>query len=69
MKQYCIVVMNCCMSSYYHSLIQIPSSVTALEYPKVLRNSCGHCEVVWQEWCHGRTKSLEDAKEAARWWR
>jgi hypothetical protein len=44
-------------------------TVTALESTKVLRNNKRTFLVVWKEWCYGKAETLEDAEEAARWWR
>jgi len=44
-------------------------SVTAQEGMKVLRKYRRKIWKVWKELCYGNAETLEDAEEAARWWR
>jgi len=45
------------------------NSVTAQEGTKVLRKYRRKIRKVWKELCYGKTETLGDAEEAARWWR
>ena len=43
--------------------------VTAQEGTKILGENRGKIRKVWKELCYGKAETLEDAEEAARWWR
>jgi len=43
--------------------------VTAQEGTEILGNNSRKIRKVWKELCYGKAETLEDAKEAARWWR
>jgi hypothetical protein len=43
--------------------------VTAQAGTKILGYKKGRLLVVSEEWCYRKTETLEDAEEAARWWR
>jgi len=43
--------------------------VTAQEGMEILRNNRRKIRKVWKELCYGKAETLEDAEEAARWWR
>jgi hypothetical protein len=43
--------------------------VTALKGTKILGSNDGLVDVVWKELCYGKTETLGDAEEVARWWR
>jgi len=45
------------------------TSVTAQEGTEIPRNNRRKIRKVWKEWCNGKAETLEDAEEAARWWR
>jgi len=44
-------------------------AVTAQEGTEILGNDRCKIRKVWQELCNGKAETLEDAEEAARWWR
>ena len=44
-------------------------SVTAQEGTEILGNNRRKIRKVWKELYYGKTETLEDAEEAARWWR
>jgi len=52
-------------ASQIHSI----TTVTAQEGTKVLGKYRREIRKVWKELCHGKAETLEDAEEAARWWR
>jgi len=43
--------------------------VTAQEGTERFGNNRRKIRKVWKELCYGKTETLEDAEEAARWWR
>ena len=43
--------------------------VTAQAGTVVPGNNRRKLRVVWKELCYGKAETLEDAEEAARWWR
>ena len=43
--------------------------VTAQAGTKILGDKKGRLLVVSEEWCYRKAETLEDAEEAARWWR
>jgi len=43
--------------------------VTAQEGTEILRNNRRKIRKVWKEFYYGKAETLEDAEEAARWWR
>ena len=46
-----------------------PPGVTAQEGTETLRNGNRKIQKEWKELCYGKAETLEDAEEAARWWR
>ena len=44
-------------------------SVTVQEGTEILGNNSRKIQKAWKELCYGKTETLEDAEEAARWWR
>jgi hypothetical protein len=49
-------------------VLQRSLGVMALECTQVLEVNGGKFWMVWKELCYGRTKTLGDAEEGARWW-
>jgi hypothetical protein len=50
-------------------LTAIPHSVTAQKGTKIIGDNGGRFPVVSKELRYGKAETLEDAGEAARWWR
>jgi len=43
--------------------------VTAQEGTEILGNNSRKIQKAWKELCYRKAETLEDAEEAARWWR
>ena len=57
------------MSLLVLSIKAANETVTAQEGTKVLGKYKRKIRRVWKELCYGKAETLEDAEEAARWWR
>ena len=49
--------------------VTLPSCVTAQEGTEIRGNNSRKIQKEWKELCYGKAETLEDAEEAARWWR
>jgi len=57
------------LPSLYIQSVRYPRIVTAQERMGILGNNSRKIQKARKELCYGKAETLEDAEEAARWWR